>query len=372
MRFFDKIDSFLGESPVSSSDSILFYWDEKTKNIENSVNLKDLFNFYRVNTVHDLGKFIEAPSKLLEEYLFLSRRIRKILLSYRNFPAGRGQHKFELVPKSMLEDFKCVKIEVLKRSVDWISDKFFYAKAVNFFSSKFKGSVIDDICNDINTIEGYKKIDLVYQANFRFKNHGNGFNFFILPKKERKMIVPERGSFLFSADFRQFEFRTFLDIRKEIECNFENEDLYDQIAKKFSLNKETAKRNIIAYLYGSRNDTLDKFLNKNKILDMLQEGEFVEFDGFPVYFKKDELDHIKIHTVVQAISQFRMIEKLHKLIKLTENSGVKFLFPLHDEVLLSIREENIDSVKTIIRILEDDKYKLKKKFGYDFLNMKEF
>lgn len=348
----------------------IILWDRKNNFLpSNYIDIKDVCNFYRIfqfKEIHDKWSDIN-----IEQYNDYKKQIKSIIGSYKICNINPSVYDFiDLVPEKILNSFLVEQTKILNHLSEKLKEKFWFHNFFNFLKSdKCSTNVLTKLKYNINTTDGVRPVDLNFQSNFRFKSAPGTFSLFTLPKQDRGKVVPLDGHKLYCADFRQFEIRTFLRLC-ETDINFSKKEIYEDISKDLNLDKQTAKQQIIAYSYGQTNSKLEGFANKNNILNKINE-EYFCYNEYPVILKQEDPDHIKIHTATQTISQYVFLQKLNKILELLDNRQSKFIFPLHDSVIVSIAPEEEYLIHDMYNILEDETYKIKQYIGKDFANLVE-
>lgn len=347
-----------------------FYWNKKVNAIvDNSIDLRDVFNFYRVNeSISNLASVFS--SKNISKYKDLEQKITSIYHSYDSLRLSK-YNIYDLVPLRILKDFMLSEILVLKDSYDFLKEKSWCDKVIQFFQQKAKTNILTSLNFPIHTKDGETKVDLLWQANFRFKSAPGSLNLFNMQKQDRYKVIPQdEDSIIYCADFRQFEIRTFCMIHPELEVDFSNREIYKDFAERLSLDPNEAKDQIIAYGYGQKNDKLDNVLNRNAILENVND-DFYSWRGYPVILRSTDEDKIKIHTIVQTISQYIYLEKLEKILKLLNGTKSKFMYPLHDSIIVSLHKDEMDLIPKFVDALEDEVYKVSHESGPNFAELKK-
>ena len=344
-------------------DGVHFYWN-KTANakIENSVDLRDIFNFYRIVELNDLASLF--PTENVVKYHDIKNKMRSIFSSYNIANINIGDYQFyDLIPERFLRELCLSETRILKEGFDFLNEKPWLAEAVDFFRNFEAMDVLRRMNYEVNTTEGMKKVRLRWQANFRFNSLPGYLNLFNMRKEDRKKIIPHSSDHvIYYADFRQFEVRTFLMLHPHLKIDFENRELYAELAGRLGLDLASAKQQIIAYGYGQENKKLDAVLDRKAILENI-EGDFYSWNGYPVIFRPKDQDKIKIHTLVQTIAQYKYVEKLNKIMDLLSETRSKFIYPLHDSVILSLHKDEFDLIDQFKNILEDDVHKIQQCLG---------
>lgn len=353
---------------IYTGDETIFLWDKKTfqKLPERFCDLRDIFMFYHIPNLEELGKFTKCDKELLESFRETISRVKKINQTFSNFERVSAK---ETIPRFILEDLIDLRKEIANHGLSWFSEKAFYPELSRFFLDNSWINISHKLKYKILTSHGPKLVNLGYASNFRFHALKNSLDLLHMPKAERHMIIPQRENHkIYSLDFSQFEFRTFLNIHPKFEIP-DVSDLYAHFAKELGLDPQTAKVQIIAYIYGQNNKLLESYFKKNEILTS-EECTFV--GRYPVVIPPNDPPHKKLHTIVQTISQYQMLIKLEKLLEALAavSDDAIFLYPLHDELIFSINEEKLKDLTDLIKsIMVDDVYKVKEYVGNDFGNM---
>ena len=373
LKSFAVNDEFNTKDLISLiGDDQAFYWNKKINAITpGAIDLKDIFNFYRVKDVGGLSEVFSSEN--LNEYFRVKQQLQSILRSYRITKIKVSKYGIhELVPERVLKAFLLSEIKVLQDAHGFLQKKEWYDDVIRFFKSeKCATNVLTHMNFPIRTLDGMTGVNLTWQANFRFNPMPGYLNLFNMQKKDRYKIIPQdEDHVIYEADFRQFEVRTFCMIHPELEVDFSNRELYNDLAEQLGLDPQTAKQQIIAYGYGQSNERLDKVLNRSAILEGVRD-DFYSWNGYPVIFRPGDSDKIKIHTIVQTISNYMYLQKLRDLLAKLSETNSKFMYPLHDSVIISLDKGDEKFIPDLQSILEDDVYKVKQCLGPNLSELKE-
>lgn len=354
---------------IFSCNNEIYFWDRKEFEIKNGISLLELFLFFKLKGFSDLKDV--SPS--YEKFLDWDRKIKNISYSFSQFPIKPcDDDPWRMIPKRILEGYNEFKEETLIEGLKWCESQISkedFVKINLFFKDIFAGNVIKKMDYALKSNNGLGKVSLSFAENFRFKSNSNSFNLFSLKKEDREIVIPQDdNSCIFAADFRQFEFRTFLEIQGMTE--YFNDNLYENLGKDLNIKTQDLKVGIIAYLYGNGNENLEKFFRRNVILQQIKNNVFW-YKEMPVYVPEEHTDGKKIHTIVQTLSQYRYLEKLEKILIKLENYNSKFIFPLHDSIIISLRKDEIDLIDDLVNILEDGTYKVKCFIGPNYKDLTE-
>jgi hypothetical protein len=335
------------------------------------IPVDELLLLFKIKKISDL-EFL--PTYV--EYQASQKKVNNILNSFSNFPINLEPYDaWDLVPTQIVEAYNS-SIEALYQSAidhfEQLAGPEDFKKVEEFFDKTFPKNILSKLESYFINVSGSPaEVSLKYAENFRFKSDHGFFNLFNLPKVERGKVLPSNeDEFIFMVDFRQFEFRSFLDIQG-INQFFNDTNLYEQLGQSLNMDKEDLKVAIISYLYGSRfSDKLEEFFQKNRLVNSAKNSIFW-FKDVPVYVGGNVEPGKKIHTIVQTISQYNYISKLEKIFKLLEDKKTSFMFPLHDAMIFSMHNDEIDLIESIVSILEDDVYKVKCYVGPNLLEAEE-
>lgn len=343
-------------------------WNKKNYPAERCLDLKDLAIFFKIKDFKDLWQI--CPEEF-EKFEREERRIGSWLNTFEGVEVDLLSN-FCLYPPYILNGFLDARMELLSALWRWLMDQEHGERVADYFvqnSDMF--DTVRSMRYSVRTTSGNEPVDLVFAENFRFKAQPDTLNLFNMPKQMRGRILPcDDSSFLYAIDFRQFEFRTLLDL-VDADVDYSCKDLYGEIGQKLSMTGDAAKINIISYLYSDRdNDELRGIFDKSKIFDKI-EGDYFMWDEVPIYVRASAEPNKQLHTVVQTISYFFYLDRLDKILKVLDGKKSKFIFPLHDSMIFSVNKDEIGLLEEIPGMLETDVYKIKSYVGTNFLEMKE-
>lgn len=344
-----------------SDDNLRIIWNKKRQPfVIGDVDLKDLLNYRSIFHDSDLVSLVDK--ELGDQYLFEKKRLMIFLNTYKEVGAKtENKSIFSLVPESIIDSYVQTRLEILNQSLQSLKKKSCYNELINFF--KQKEFVLNRLMNyEIKTTSGTEKINLDYAANFRFKAVDGGLNYFHLPKTQREKIIPQSvDDVILYIDFRQFEFRTFLEL-SEFDIDFSIPNLYDLVEKKTGYTKQQ----ILAYTYSS-NDRLENIFKKKRILEKINSENLFVHEMNPILLNDNDEPNKKLHTIIQSISYYRLLKKLLNILLFLSTKKSKLLFPFHDAILVSWNQDEKDVPEKIINLCEDNIYKVKTQTGNTFL-----
>jgi hypothetical protein len=326
------------------------------KTSADKADLKNLLNLHELKSISDFASRFEVDN----DFGYLHKKIQKLLKLH------EGKSIESIVPKFILDDFVDCRNEILNAACENIEDVD-SEEFVEFYTSDiFK--VPSLLKRTLETTNGQQTLDFEFSKNFRLKCR-SGLNVLNMPKRERSQIIPQEDDhILYACDFKQFEFRTFLKIHPLLEVPDDN-NLYKYFSNKLKISEENCKISIISYLYGSKNDLLDEFFQKDEI-DV--DSELFSFEGKYIFLDLEQENHKKFHSIIQSMSQFAILQKILDLLNLLKDYDSQFLFCLHDELLFSIKKDEFkDLIPKIRSVIIDETYKIHESIGLNYFEMRK-
>ncbi len=355
--------TFLGSLPQTP----LEVWDRRqTMCPRGTLDLKDIAVLLKkpefVNTATD------AKSRNLTTYLDIKNRTEKYLKSYKRLRVNTDPFSiFELIPGPLYRDLIEAKTLVLDDVYNFYLSLPYFNRIEKFFRTDIT-RCLEALSYSIKTADGDSQVNLNFAQNFRFKAKQGTLNIFNMAKELRdNIIAQEPDHFIYCADFRQFEFRTFLMIHPmAANINFEDLAMYDTVGQRHGVTKQQ----ILAYLFGEHNSNLAEAFPVGPLLEKAQNDVFF-WRYFPVVLQQNVANNKNVHTIIQTISQYVYLEKLNKVLDLLNGKSTKFLYPFHDNMIFSMHKNETDLIPQIQKLLEDDVYKVKQYCGTNLSNVKE-
>lgn len=358
------LSSYAQERRIDDGFNFILSWDKK-KYSENFYDLKDLAIFFRIKNIFDFASKFDREYSI---YRNEKNKIKKWNLTFQGLNQN-NKNNFEIIPGNLAINYLYAKNELFYTWINSIKDLQPYKKFLSYYDrNKESFFLLRDMQYEIYTSEGFQKVNLEFSENFRFKSKHGYYNLFNMPTHSRDEICARDKSFIYMIDFRQFEFRTFLNITGA-DVDFEDLDLYNHIGERLGL--ENPKIELISYLYSSRNDeNLEKIIKKNDLIENIKD-ELYEWNGYPVFINEDFEQNKKVHSIIQSISYLIYLQKFAKIIELLKGYDSKLIYPLHDAMIFNILDSEVELIDKISEILSDNIYKTKEYFGKDLLNVKE-
>lgn len=355
MQFLDKIDDlyFLDGKLMSKNDikeDVFSFSDE-------FLNLKHFMIFFKIK------------EECFEEKNEIEQKIKACLFKFVEVDVDIAEFQTrELVPFHIIQEYATIRNKHYSSTIKLIENKQGFDLFLQFYIKNKKCfSILPAMEREFN----FGNISLTFAENFRLKSEHESFNVFNLRKELRHIIVPNSNEYvLFACDYKQFEFRTLLNL---IDCDKSifSDNLYENLGKQLGLESDVAKQSLIAWMYSDRrHETLDRMLDKGKILSKIDGSMFV-FEGAPVYVGEHEANNKKLHTIVQTVSQFFYLRKLVEIIELLQNKKSVLAFPLHDSLVFFVHKSELWLCETISNKLESDVYKIKKYIGKNYKEIEE-
>jgi DNA polymerase I-like protein with 3'-5' exonuclease and polymerase domains len=200
-----------------------------------------------------------------------------------------------------------------------------------------------------------------------------------LKKTSRDIFVPSNGYRFIYADYSQFEpgILSFLCEDRNLMDAYNKGDIYLNLAKMISneCSRDVAKKMFLSYIYGmsvdnirkniistfgiSAGSTIEIFFNKfpkvlewkkNIVENSFKEKRVIGLTGYIRYFSDDDqkfdVARWAPNHIIQSTSSGIFKNALVKYINQT-NSG-RILVPMHDAILIEVREEEYEQERTII------------------------
>lgn len=351
-----------------SDEDLLFYFSDV--DLESDlVPLKDLMLFFKIKSVDQLSNLSSY-----EEYRKNYLKIENIFKTFYNLRYKELYETWDHVPRFVLQSFQDSTHSLINEYISIINSQISsndMSNIITYFAFQFP-KLRNYLKYQITTTQGCADIHLEYSENFRFKSANDSLNLFTLKKDKRNLVIPQNGnSFIYAADYKQFEFRTYLKLIGQQHL-LTNENLYENIGQQMGMNASDAKLKIISNLYRDKVDreSVSNFLNRKSVIQNIQNNIFY-LNDVPVYVDSESHEGKKIHTINQTISQFFYVQKLKNVLQLLKNKKSKFIFPLHDMMIFSIDMQEDFLIDDIKNILQTDGYCVKEYVGKDFSKLEE-
>lgn len=229
----------------------------------------------------------------------------------------------------------------------------------------------------VNNGQTSLKFNMFSSVTGRLTLSENSFPMLTLSSKLRDIIVPS-NDWLVSLDLNAAEMRIALALAGETQPEGDMHEYVRQTIFGEDVTRSQAKAISTQWLYDARNsetlkyDTkLSEFYNKQKLLSDYW------LDGYinTPYSRKIESD---AHHAISYLCQSTLIDVFHrqllKIAKKLEGKQSFIAFPLHDQVLIDLKDSEKELLPEIISELSSTpygKFPVKVEIGRDFGNMKK-
>ena len=204
----------------------------------------------------------------------------------------------------------------------------------------------------------------------RLTTNSNTFPILNLDSKYRSIIKPINDVFV-ELDFNAAEVRTLLALTGEEQPEG---DIHEWNAKRLGLTREEAKKEIFAWLYGSKKIDSKKYENLfglNKLLDRFYDGVTIT----NLYKRKIKSDQYhSINYLIQSTTSDLVLDQLIKINKLLENKSSFISFVVHDSIVIDLAKSDRDLVNKIIEVFSNTrlgKFPVNVSLGKDYGNLRK-
>ena len=211
----------------------------------------------------------------------------------------------------------------------------------------------------------------------RPSNRFGGVNFAALNKENgtRKTFIPENDR-LVEIDISAYHPTLASSL---IHYNFGDDDIHRSFARLYNVDYKKAKELTFKQLYGGVFKQYQhlEFFQKiqtyiNEIWNQFQNEGFIECPISKYRFERDKLDNMNpqklFNYLLQNLETATNVCILWEIIKLLKNRKTKLILYTYDAFLLDVHKEEKEVIKTIFKVFDKHKLKIKIKHGnnYDF------
>jgi hypothetical protein len=340
------------------------------------------------------GKKIDdvCPPHLQDKWEEVKAKHNSFIKSFRIAEVIASDYCFyDLVPESFLLDYFGTKCEI----VEHILGNFPKPKNYEFLLSLRKllinieeNKLILNTSALTNQLHKYKtrrfrekltKIPHAISYNLfgtitgRLTTKKNSFPILTLDKDFRSVIKP-KNDFFVELDFNGAELRCLLGLN---ELPQPNEDIHMwnmEHVYKGAITREESKKRIFAWLYNleSKDFLSNKAYARDSLLEKYWDGENIT-NPFGRQIKSDKFHAINF--LIQSTSSDIFLRRAIEVSAALKNKKSFTAALIHDSMLIDFSKEDKDLIPELTRIFENTgfgKFKVNKKIGLDFGNMKEF
>lgn len=167
------------------------------------------------------------------------------------------------------------------------------------------------------------------------------FPILTLKKEFRKIIEPSNDLFV-EFDYNAAELRTLISLSGESQPL---EDIHEWNSKRLGIDREAAKQQVFAWLYGSKKVDYHKF-EKIFSLDKIFCDQYNDFEITNYYKRKIQTDKFhKLNYLIQSTTSDLVLKQICDLQKSLNKTGSFVSFIVHDSVVLDLKKEDLPLVR---------------------------
>ena len=322
--------------------------------------------FYDMVPVEDIRKYFFVQDKIV-------KHVFKTYEKSKNFHHQCRMLEFfnKLSSKEIKTDTKGLVLNAgtpkVRKFLKTFNTNFSNKIKYNFLRTKTGRLTTDGVSDLEGTL-----FDEFFELGTQYNNKKRSFPILTLDADFRSLIIPD-NDLIMELDYNAAELRVFLSLSGKEQPSG---DLHEWNSTFLNVDRQQAKRSVIAYMYGDKNSDvgeLEKLYNvnvvKEKFYDAKREiakthfGKRIETDDFHA------VNHIVQGTAAEMV--MRQLLKIEKLLT-SRKSYVKMC--LHDSVIIDLSREDMDLFFDIVEtftVTELGKYPCRIKAGKNFGNMKE-
>ena len=339
-----------------------------------------------------------CPSDLKEEWEAVKERHGAFIKSFKSAKVKATDYCFyDLVPEDFLLHYFSQKCKI----VDYILNN--YAKPTNYeflfelskllseiegaplifnYSAltpilhKYKARRFKEKLSKLNPFISYNIFGTV---TGRLTTKKNSFPILTLDKDYRSILEPTNDWFV-ELDFNAAELRCLLALN---EVPQPEEDIHKWHHAEIShiykqdMDRNAIKRKIFSWLYGGPEVSLgmpkiEKYYNKQRVVEKYWDGTKI----INPFGKEIECDKFRaLNFLIQSTTSDLFLRRAIEVNKLLHGRKTKITALIHDSMLLDFSEEDKEILPALISTFEKTdlgNFRVNKKIGLDFGNMKEF
>jgi len=344
------------------------------------------------------GKTLDdiAPAHLKKSLQDNSKKLNAFLKSFSTARVSLKENCFyDLVPERFLKELCEIKNRISQHVFDTYEKPSEYTFIREFnellYDISNRNVQIDRDClktklylpqgkklwEKVNNNQTSIKFNMFSSVTGRLTTNENSFPILTLPSKLRDVMVPTNDWYV-SLDLNAAEMRIALALAGEDQPEG---DVHEHVRLKVfgeDTTRAQAKNISTQWLYDARNEDtikydtkLSEFYNKEQLFaDYLKNGQVIT-----PYGRKIDTDN---HHFISYLCQSTLIDMFHRQIlkinKKLEGKSSFIPFPLHDQVLIDLKDSEKNLLPDIIRELSTTPYgtfPVKVEIGNNFGNMKK-
>lgn len=225
--------------------------------------------------------------------------------------------------------------------------------------------------NKLDEMEPVIKYNMFGTITGRLATMPNSFPILSLDKQFRQVIQPNNDWFV-ELDFNGAELRTFLALagKEQPDC-----DIHDWNVKNVfngELERDKAKEEIFAWLYGS--EKTNKFASDIYDRDLVRDKYWNGYEVKTPYNRVIESDrHHAMSYIIQSTFSDIVLRQILKVNEFLKDKRSKIAFCVHDNVVIDLVDDEKKYMKEIMKIFADTEYgmfRVNIKAGNDYGSMK--
>lgn len=316
-------------------------------------------------SIYSSGKSIDqvCPDHLKEKW---NKAAAKLKAYHNSFVHAKINLKencfFDLVPHQFLKDFCEVKSQIIEHVIDTHKkpenhdfllemDKFtqhLSERKLNIDLSNLKKEVHNararTLVKRLASSKPYIDYNIFGSKTGRLTTNKNSFPILNLDSNYRSILKPTNDIFV-ELDYNSAELRVLLSLAGQEQPA---EDIHSWNAKKFSLTREEAKKEVFAWLYGSSkidSSKYEQFFNPDKIKKLYYDGEYVK----NIYGRKIKSDDFhSLNYIIQSTTSDMVLEQTIGINKKFKNKKSFIAFMVHDSVVIDLAKDERELLNNII------------------------
>lgn len=349
-------------------------------------------------SIYSGGKSLEecCPDNLKPQWLQINKKLKSFITSFVEAKVELSENCFfDLTPERFLKEYCELKNRITEHVFETHPKpeeyEFFkdFNQLINRISHRNLGIDKDRIADRLWSLEGKKlwekvnsghtsiKFNLFGSVTGRLTMTDRSFPIQTLSKNLRDVIKPQNDWFV-EIDLNAAEMRIALALAGQKQPEG---DLHEQCAKEVfrgEVTRAEAKNIATKWLYNSSaadvkkyNLELSNYYNKEKLLSDYWKDGYIHTP----YSRKIESDY---HHAISYLNQSTLIDMWHRQIlkvdKLLKNMESFIAFPVHDCVVIDLKDSEKKLLPDLIRQISDTSYGMfpvRVKIGSDYGNMKK-
>lgn len=306
-----------------------------------------------------------CPTEIREKWDFYKNRLNAYQKSFITAKVSLDENCFfDLVPQQFLLELCEVKTQI----IDWVFENYkkpenynllFEAEKIlheisnrnlNLDLSLLKNNLHDNraraLLNRLKTEKPVVHYNLFGSKTGRLTTQTGTFPILNLDSKYRSIIKPKNDLFV-ELDYNAAEVRVLLGLTGQQQPK---EDIHEWNAKRFSLTREEAKKEIFSWLYGSKKIDTKKYedmFGLNKLMNEKYDGSTIT----SLYGKKINSDQFhSLNYLIQSSTTELFLDQVSKIRKILQNKKSFISFLVHDSVVIDLAKEDKKLINTILSI----------------------